>query len=195
PVATREASRGRSGAWCEPYFFFFGAGFVLSRALERYGLSLLFAETLLRAAGSRATRVIGALMLATACISAFVSNTATAAAMLPIALSLGGAVGGNDETARRRVVAAAVLGVAYAASIGGGLTMLGSPPNMIAVDFVRKSSGVDPTFVEWLGYGVPIVGVLLPLAWFTLVRVVFPIGNVSLAAPTAARRELPRGAK
>jgi sodium-dependent dicarboxylate transporter 2/3/5 len=187
--------RQAAAPYADEVIFLFGAGFVLSRALERYGLSIRFAKGLLRAAGTRASLVVGALMLATACISAFVPNTATAAAMLPIALSLGNAVCGNDERARRRVLAAAVLGVAYASSIGGGLTMLGSPPNMIAVEFVRKSSGSDPSFASWLAYGLPIVALLLPLAWFVLVRVTFPIGGVTLEAPASdARRALPAGA-
>ncbi|MDZ4753545.1 MAG: SLC13 family permease [Phycisphaerae bacterium] len=161
--------------------FLFGSGFVIAAGLERAGLTGRFAAIMVRLAGTRATAVVAALMLATALTSAFVSNTATAAAMLPVAIALALTAKDASDEVRRKLLGAATLGVAYAANIGGAMTLIGSPPNAIAARYIEEKSGTAVTFVSWLGYGLPIGVVLLFVAWFVLVRVVFPIHGVRLA--------------
>ncbi|MDZ4829186.1 MAG: DASS family sodium-coupled anion symporter [Phycisphaerae bacterium] len=166
--------------------FLFGSGFVLATALERYGLSTRFAAVMLRLAGTRASAVVAALMVTTAIISAFVSNTATAAAMLPVALAIARAAKDVSDEGRQRLAAAATLGVAYGASIGGAFTLIGSPPNAIAARYVEGETQTALSFVGWLGYGLPIGLILLPIAWFVLVRLVFPIRGVRLMHAVAS---------
>jgi sodium-dependent dicarboxylate transporter 2/3/5 len=127
-------------------------------------------------------------MAATAFVSMWVSNTATAAMMVPIVMSvidvalrrrsgLGVAEHGGIPLEDRDLSTfafSALLGVAYAASIGGVGTIIGSPPNGILVRFIEQSSGIRIGFLEWMAIGVPVMLALLPLAWFLNTTVLFP---------------------
>ncbi len=179
------------GPYADGIIFLFAGGFAIAIALERHGLSARFAAAVLALAGTNATRVIGALMIATALLSAFVSNTATAAAMLPIAIALGrsgvmvaGRAATDAESATLRT--SAVLAVAYAASIGGVLTLVGSPPNAIAARAIgqfREQSGevaATMSFVEWLRFGAPIGLLILVATWLLLTRWSFRLGGFAV---------------
>lgn len=174
-----------SAPYADGVIFLFAGGFILSIALERHGLSVRFARLVVGLAGTSGANVVGALMLATALVSAFVSNTATAAALLPVAMALArGHVQGPDEAiataGRRAFAAAAILGVAYASSIGGVLTLIGSPPNAIASQFIAKETGEELTFSGWLRIGAPVGLTLLPLSWLVLTRWAFPCRDVRI---------------
>jgi sodium-dependent dicarboxylate transporter 2/3/5 len=126
-------------------------------------------------------------MLATALISMWISNTATAALMYPIALAVGALFGAGPAADATRT--ALMLGVAYAASIGGVGTLIGTPPNLIFAGAARQILGREVGFVEFMLVGLPIVVVLLPLCWMLLVFVFFR-GTVRLGAEgRAALRE------
>ncbi|HEX5639695.1 MAG TPA: DASS family sodium-coupled anion symporter [Burkholderiaceae bacterium] len=171
----------------EVIYLFFG-GFVLALAIARWGLDRRIAFMTLRLVGTRAKAIVAGTMGATAFISMWVSNTATAAMMVPIVLSvvdvalrrrrgqslaeLGGIPA--DDRDLRNFALSALLGVAYGASIGGLGTIIGSPPNGILVRFVELSGGVRVTFLEWMLIGVPAVLTFLPLAWFLNTFVMFP---------------------
>jgi sodium-dependent dicarboxylate transporter 2/3/5 len=129
--------------------------------------------------------VVLAVMLATGFVSMWISNTATAAMMYPIALAVGALFGSGTDADRTRT--ALMLGVAYAASIGGIGTLLGTPPNLIFAGAARELTGREVSFVDFMKVGVPIVAVLLPLCWALLVFVLFR-GRVDLG--TGARRIL-----
>lgn len=158
--------------------FLFGGSALLAFALERTAVSQRFAATLVGFAGSSPFRVLAALMMSTAILSAFVSNLATAATMLPLAIALGGqatsaATNGAQRAAAGRFFTSLLLGVAFASSIGGALTIIGSPPNPIAVNWLRDN-GVDFTFNDWLYFSVPTTLVFLPLAIAILGLWLFP---------------------
>jgi solute carrier family 13 (sodium-dependent dicarboxylate transporter), member 2/3/5 len=191
------------GPYADGIIFLFAGGFSLAIALERHGLSDRFASAVLALAGTHATRVIGALMIVTALLSAFVSNTATAAAMLPIAIALGHSgvrVGQRSATAEECATlrTSAVLAVAYAASIGGVMTLVGSPPNAIAAraigqyqDQLRAAAGESGSatavsFAEWLRFGGPIGLIFLILAWYLLTRWSFRLGGFTVEPITRA---------
>jgi sodium-dependent dicarboxylate transporter 2/3/5 len=181
------------GPYADGIIFLFAGGFALALALERHGLSDRFASAVLAMAGTRATRVIGALMIATALLSAFVSNTATAAAMLPIAIALGRSgvmVGSRPATSEERAAlrTAAVLAVAYAASIGGVMTLVGSPPNAIAARAIGQSlaagegsAATAMSFAGWLRFGGPIGITVLVLTWLLLTRWSFRLRGLTVA--------------
>jgi sodium-dependent dicarboxylate transporter 2/3/5 len=118
--------------------------------------------------------MVGGFMLSSAMLSMWVSNTATAVMMLPIALSVV-RLAGDDEGGRFRV--ALLLGVAYGCSIGGIGTLIGTPPNLFLASYARSELGVEIGFVRWMAFGVPLVVCFLPTAWWLLTRVLYPLGD------------------
>lgn len=161
----------------EQVFLFMG-GFFLGRSMERWGLHERLALRVMSLTGSSPPRLIAGMMVATGLTSMWVSNTATTMLMLPIGLSVAGVVSSHaaDEHGRalaRNFSTCVVLGIAYAASITGVATLIGTPPNGVFAGFVEKRFGAPPTFGAWLWVGLPMALVLLPVAWFLLVRVLF----------------------
>ncbi|MDP2418363.1 MAG: DASS family sodium-coupled anion symporter [Hydrogenophaga sp.] len=149
-------------AFAHPIIFLFLGGFALAAALQQQGLDRALAHAVLRLAAGRRSRAVALLFGLTALLSMWISNTATAAMVLPMALGLlndsddheadtpGGGIG-----PRERVFV--LLGVAYSASIGGIGTLVGSPPNAIAA----AQAGIG--FADWMRLGLPMVALLLPL--------------------------------
>jgi len=138
-------------SFAHPIIFLFLGGFALAAALQRQGLDQRLALAVLRLAAGRRDAAVALLFALTALLSMWISNTATAAMMLPLALGL---LSDEDGPGERAFV---LLGVAYSASIGGIGTLVGSPPNAIAA--VQAGIG----FAEWMRIGVPLVLLLLPL--------------------------------
>lgn len=164
--------------YANPIIFLFLGGFWMALAMQRAGLHRRIALAIIARAGGRPRLLIAGVMAATAFLSMWVSNTATAMMMLPIALSLieGAKKEGEAESAGRAAFAKAMmLGIAYAASIGGLGTLVGSPPNALAAGYLSQNHGIDIGFAAWMAVGVPAVLVLLPLAWLTLTRLAFQV--------------------
>jgi sodium-dependent dicarboxylate transporter 2/3/5 len=148
---------------------FFG-GFVIARAMEKHGLDRQIAIFLSSRAGTNPSLFLLGLMAVTAFISLWISNTATALMMMPIALFALTKTGLKKRASS--YAKSAVLGVAFASSIGGIGTLVGTPPNGITVANLAKE-GITVTFLDWLWYGMPYVIILVPLAWLIL-GAVFP---------------------
>ncbi|MDZ7857730.1 DASS family sodium-coupled anion symporter [Sphaerotilus sp.] len=138
-------------SFAHPIIFLFMGGFALAAALHRQGLDRRLALAVLRLAAGRRDAAVAWLFGLTALLSMWISNTATAAMLLPLALGL---LREEDGPRERAFV---LLGVAYSASIGGIGTLVGSPPNAIAA----AQAGIG--FAEWMRFGVPLVLLLLPL--------------------------------
>lgn len=168
--------------------FLFMGGFILALSMQRWGLDRRIALFTLRRVGSKPPAIIAGFMLVTAVLSMWVSNTATAAMMLPIALSVIDLVLKNKpgETLAesglpdkgdpgRNFALSLMLSIAYAASIGGIATIIGSPPNGILVEFVALEYDRDIGFAQWMLIGGPIALVFLPLAWALITWVLYPI--------------------
>lgn len=175
--------------------FLFGGGALLAFALEQTGVSSRFATALVRLAGSSPLRVLAAVMVASALLSAFVSNLATAATMLPLAVALGArardaSTGEPARAAAARFSTSLLLGVAFASSIGGALTIVGSPPNPIAVEWLNKN-GVEMDFLRWMRFSVPTTAVFLPIAVVVLGVWMFPARGVTV--PPSEERGEPIG--
>ncbi len=136
-----------------PIFLFFG-GFALASALSAQGLDLWLAEKLARLGKGRFVPAALMLFLGTALLSMWMSNTATAAMMIPLALGILNRFGGGERKLQNSLFL--LLGLAYSASIGGLGTIVGSPPNGIAA----KQLGIG--FSEWMMFGIPAVALLLP---------------------------------
>jgi sodium-dependent dicarboxylate transporter 2/3/5 len=180
------------GPYASDVIFLFLGGFMLAAAMTRWGLDRRIAYATIGLAGAAPDRVILGVMAATAFVSMWVSNSATAAMMVPIALSLIRLAGDGPQS--RRFAIAMLLGVAYAASIGGLGTLIGSPPNGIVARYAEQAWGREISFARWLAVGLPLVVVLLPLTWLLLTRVLERHGLAELGGGRtlvqAARREL-----
>lgn len=153
-------------------------GFLVALAMERWQLHRRMAFAIMLKVGTEPRRLVLGMMLATAFISLWVSNTSSALMMLPVAIAIasmtapiGAAPPGRDLA---HFTAALLLAVAYGATIGGMGTLIGTPTNALVQGFMARNFGVDITFLDWLAFGLPTVALLLPAAWFLLVRVGLP---------------------
>lgn len=158
--------------YAHPVIYLFLGGFLLAAAMQKWGLDRRLTLWLLTR-GNLANSPAGtllAVMGVTAFLSMWISNTATAAMMLPLGLGILSAMGSGSPGYRK----ALMLGIAWAASIGGVGTVIGTPPNAIALGILQSTFADDPafhriTFLDWLSFGIPFVVVMIPVAWALLV--------------------------
>jgi sodium-dependent dicarboxylate transporter 2/3/5 len=153
-------------------------GFLVALAMERWQLHRRMAFAIMLKVGTEPRRLVLGMMFATAFISMWVSNTSSALMMLPVAIAIASMTApiGAAPPARdlAHFTAALLLAVAYGATIGGMGTLIGTPTNALVQGFMARNFGVDITFLDWLAFGLPTVALLLPAAWFLLVRVGLP---------------------
>ena len=172
-------------SYAHPLIFLFLGGFMLARAMEHWQLHRRLAVSVLRFGGGTPGAVIASLMVTTAFLSLWVSNTATTMVMLPIGQSIVATLCVDDLNGRNAKAddfgAALMLGIAYAATIGGMGSLIGTPPNALFAAFMRESYGMEIGFAKWMMLGVPIVLILLPVTWFTLTRIVFRVSTINNA--------------
>ena len=166
--------------------FLFMGGFIIALSMQRWNLHRRIAMNIVKVVGFSPSRLIFGFMVATAALSAFVSNTATTVMMMPIGLAIiahvvteGKKVGLDKEIDFSPEKFAfglnLMLGIAYAASIGGIATLIGTPPNTVLAGYLNKTYGYEITFAKWMVIGVPLVVVMLPLCWLWLTRVANPM--------------------
>ena len=165
-----------------PLIFLALGGFVLALGLERWELHRRFAAFVLRIVGNGPRRLVGGFMIVSASLSMWISNTAASVIMLPIALSV---IGADNQTAEYhpRFRICLLLATAYACSIGGMGTLIGTGTNVYLASFVQSELERDLSFAAWMRLGVPLVLVLLPLAWLLLTRVIFRLPAVAGTDP------------
>jgi solute carrier family 13 (sodium-dependent dicarboxylate transporter), member 2/3/5 len=192
PAGNAIAMRVVASAYANELIFLFMGGFILALAMQRWGLHRRIALTSLRVVGTRPRLVIGGFMITTAVLSMWVSNTATTLMMMPIATSLVDLLvddSDKDSATGNKFALCLMLGIAYAASIGGLGTIIGSPPNVFVVSYVENELGREISFVEWMFIGVPVVCVFLPIAWFLLTFVIYPVRIRQLGEGVSHLRE------
>ena len=183
PLLGAGGAREAAAPYGNESIFLFLGGFLLALSMRRWGLDRRIAFGTLRFLGTRADVLVLGMMGITAMISLFVSNTATALTIYPVALSVlalargAEGVGGVEGPAFRNLAHALLLGVAYAASIGGLGTPIATPPNLLLVSFARETLGIEIGFLKWMALAMPLVVVLLVASWWVLVRV-FPLRGV-----------------
>jgi sodium-dependent dicarboxylate transporter 2/3/5 len=159
-----------ASAYYSPIIFLFIGGAFLALAVERTGLHRRVAHFLLARSGGKPWQVLLAVMMATALISCFVSNTSTALIMMPMAIAMLRA-GGVEEGRQDGIAGALPMGIAFAASIGGAGTLVGTPTNAISAALLERSLGIDISFAEWMLFGVPVLLLGVPLAALIIARV------------------------
>ncbi|MDR3054277.1 MAG: DASS family sodium-coupled anion symporter, partial [Zoogloeaceae bacterium] len=144
-------------SFSDPTIFLFFGGFVLATAFHVQGIDRLIANRVLLLARGNFGAAAVLMFVATAALSMWISNTATAAMMLPLAL---GILSNLDTGKERNTFVFLLLGVAYSASIGGLGTPVGSPPNMITINYL-KTIGIEIDFVGWMKYGIPLTLIMM----------------------------------
>jgi len=178
-----------------PLIMLFMGGFIIALAMERWNLHQRIALTTIKMIGTNSRKIILGFMLATMFLSMWISNTATALMMLPIAVAIAKKIGdfqsGADSKELSKFHKALMLSIAYAASIGGMATLIGTPTNAIFSAISLELYGREITFSEWFALGLPISLVCLVIGWVYLTRVVFSadIPNVG-AAKNEVKKQL-----
>ena len=176
--------------YADKTIFLFIGGFFIAVTMERWNLHRRIALYTIKMVGASPAKMVLGFMIATAFISMWVSNTATAMMMVPIGLAviaqvtgisakqlLEGKIGKEEQNFGKGLI----LSIAYAASIGGVATIIGTPPNTIMVGMLDKQYGVTINFSQWMMLGLPLALVLLFTAWIVLVKILFPTNNLKLS--------------
>lgn len=159
--------------YANPVIYLFLGGFILALGLQRWRLHERVAYWIVGRTGSRASRVLAGFMAATAFVSLWINNSATTVMMLPMAVSVAALFREHlpgDERAHAGIGLALMLGVAYASSIGGIGTLIGTAPNALMAGFLAENYGYKIGFGQWMLVGVPLVVVGLALTHAVLVR-------------------------
>ncbi|MED1603978.1 DASS family sodium-coupled anion symporter [Cytobacillus kochii] len=175
---TGAVTEGITSSYADNTIFLFLGGFIIAIAMEKWNLHLRIALGIITVVGTSTSRLVLGFMVATGFLSMWISNTATAMMMMPIAIAVITHVNDSMKSEREsanRFGKSLMLGVAYAASIGGLGTLIGTPPNMIFAGVVKEIYGIDISFATWMLFGVPFAGILLLVAWFYLVKMAFPM--------------------
>jgi len=167
--------------------FLFLGGFFLSIAIQKCNLHKRIALTVLKYTGTKGRSIIGGFMLSSCLLSMWIMNTSTTIMLLPIGLAIITVVKESmhdlSEIDKINFQVALLLGIAYAANIGGIATLIGTAPNMALNGFMEEQYGVSISFLDWMKVGLPVSLILLPLTWFTLTRISFPV-NFETSAET-----------
>lgn len=171
-----------TAAYGNPNIFLFMGGFFIAMAMQKWDLHERIALNIVFRTGTNPSRLVLGFMLATAFLSMWISNTATALMMLPIAMAVIAQMEHRAPESAGRFATALLLGVAYAASIGGISTLIGTPPNGV---LLTQFDGLFPDapeigFFQWMIVGVPLAGVFLPVTWLMLTRVLFNFKKIAL---------------
>lgn len=166
PLAGAASVKDAAAPYADPIIFLFIGGFMLAACVERWRLHERIALSIATVADGRPLPLVACFMLAAAAISMWVSNTATTLMLAPIALGAARAMSANGE-ADPVLGGALLLGVAHASTIAGIGTPVGSPTNLIAVSFFERA-GEAMTFAEWMGRALPLMFIILPVAWLLL---------------------------
>lgn len=187
PLFDIKSINAAAAPYANPLIFMFFGGFILALSMERWNLHRRVALNIIRWVGTNPAALVGGFMGATAFLSMWVSNTATAAMMLPIGLSViallsnaDGKEGGAATNTSETFAPALLLGIAYGASIGGVGTLIGTPPNALLAGYFSQTYKIQIGFADWMMMAVPLEILVMVAAWFVLTRVAFPLNGMKM---------------
>ena len=169
---------GITNAYADSTIFLFLGGFIIAIAMQKWGLHRRIALNIILFVGTSTQRIVLGFMVATGFLSMWISNTATAMMMMPIAAAVIAHVTSSledNKNLENNFGKAIMLGIAYSASIGGVGTLIGTPPNTIFAGIVKELYNVQISFAGWMLFGVPLAAILLIIVWFYLVKFAFPM--------------------
>lgn len=170
-----------AGAYANQIIFLFLGGFLLALGIQRWNLHRRIALLIVLAVGTRPTRMIAGLMIATAVLGMWVSNTATALMMVPLGTSLvalveseSGTSGQADQAKGARQHSkfgiGLMLAIAYSATFSAFGTIIASPGNVFVVGYIRDTLGYEVTFLQWMLFGMPLLVVFLFVGWLVIAK-------------------------
>ena len=165
-----------SGSFGHKYVFLYMGGFIIAIAIEKWNLHRRIALNIISLIGSDVRKIILGFMVATAFLSMWISNTATAVMMLPIGLAIIKQLQDNPDTIEdenQTFGKALMLAIAYSASIGGLATLIGTPPNLVLAGVILDTYGYEITFMQWFIFGLPISIILIFICWKYLTKYAF----------------------
>ena len=169
--------------YANPNIYLFMGGFILALGIESSGLHKRLALKMLIAVGNSGAKLIGGFMLVSAIISMWVMNTSTTLMLLPIGLAVCASVAETipsfSQTDKRNFEISLLLGIAYAASIGGMSTLVGTAPNIIFAGFMLETYGLEISFTDWMKLGVPIATIMLFSSWYAITKIVYPVNFIA----------------
>jgi len=185
-INIKQAATGYS----HPFIFLFLGGFILAIAIEKWNLHRRIALSILSFVGNKKKFIILGFMIGTGFLSMWISNTATAAMMLPIGMALVTQIGKDSSGfAEPSFGKALMLGIAYSASIGGTATLIGTPPNLILAGVIQTTYGVEISFFQWFSIGLPFAAFMLFVCWYYLVHIAFRFNEPRLPGGKAELRK------
>lgn len=158
------------------YVFLYIGGFILAIAIEKWKLHKRIALSIIKIVGTNVVNIILGFMIATAFLSMWISNTASAVMILPVGMAIISQLKDNPATIEDENLIfgkALMLSIAYSASIGGIATLIGTPPNLVFAGIIKETYHVEISFSQWFMFGFPIAVMLLVLCWLYLTKVAF----------------------
>jgi len=185
----KQAAAEAAKPYAHHLIFLFLGGFMIALAMQRWNLHRRIAANIVRKLSYSPSVLILGFMIATAFLSMWISNSATTMMMLPIALAVVAHITEQEKKNgssagigpwKSRFAVCMMLGIAYAASIGGVGTLIGTPPNVLLARHIEEQLDRKIDFLEWMKVGLPFVIVFLPIAWLVLTRLIYPVRHMRL---------------
>ena len=179
PILDIATIKDSASPYAHPLIFLFLGGFIIAQAMQKWSLHKRIALKIIDVLGTNSYGIIAGFMVSSAFLSMWISNTATALMMMPIAISLIQLFKKNDISITNKeennFSVVLLLAIAYSCSIGGVGTLIGTPPNALMAAFLEDNYSIKIGFVQWMMLGIPFVVVALPIAFLVLTKIVFPI--------------------
>ncbi len=177
PILNILSLRETTVNYANPVIYLFFGGFVLGLAIEKWNLHRRIALNIMNLAGEKPSRIILGGMLATSLLSMWISNTATTVMMLPIGMSVIMLLQDkfSDKAASRNFALTLMLGIAYAANIGGITTIIGTPPNLVLAGIVEEGGITPLSFANWMFFALPLVTILFSMVYFLNTKFIYPV--------------------
>lgn len=178
-----------ANSYAHPLVLLFLGGFIIAAAMESSGLHKRIALKILAFSGTSPSKIIAGFMFTTAILSMWVSNTASTIMMLPIAISVITIFTSKSKIENKQFAIPLLLSIAYAASIGGTATLIGTPTNIMLASILSDNYNYQIGFIDWLMIGLPVALVLIPIVWFFLSKIIFkvPIKNSNALEKTISK--------
>ena len=178
PIMGVTSMKNATAPYANPVVFLFMGGFMIALAMEKWDLHRRIALNIVLKTGSNANGIIFGFFVATAAISMWISNTATTVMMLPIATSVIALLANSQKNlpplGLKHFALGMMLAIAYGSNIGGTATIIGTPPNVVFTGFMRETYGTEVSFAKWMLVAIPFAIILLLLAYFLIVKVLYP---------------------
>ncbi|NVJ98060.1 MAG: DASS family sodium-coupled anion symporter [Alphaproteobacteria bacterium] len=190
PLLGATTTSAASLPYAKPVIFLLLGGFLAAMGMQKWNLHRRIALNILARVGDHPAALIAGFMGASALLSMWISNTATTLMIVPIAITVAQTIL-QEKAGGHRFTIALLIGCAWSASIGGLGTYIGTPPNLFVKAFIEQSTGREILFIEWMMFAIPVVLVMVPLAWVVLTKICFPFdARLATGGAEVVRQEL-----